>query len=177
MDETKRAMARQIARMTGDFQRQRTGRAPRAVTVVLGGDTLVSTLHEALTPAEQALARSPAGAARVREYHRKLFADSVGPLRQEILKITGMEVREAVVEVEPMTGTLVHVFSSDDRVQVFRLPGGRSEEAEDGAAPGDEEMDQALNAFELAVSNLALAMGRDKKEPSGGREEDRPDRM
>jgi uncharacterized protein YbcI len=176
MDDTKWALARRIARMAGDFQQQRTGRAPQAVTVVLSGDTLVSTLHEALTPTERAMARSPAGAARVQELHRKLFTESLGPLRQEILKITGLEVREAATALDPMTGTVVHAFTSGAQVHVFRLAGGRSEEAGNDAESEDKEMDQALNAFELAVSNLALALDRDKQEPSGGREADRPDR-
>ena len=48
----------------------------RSVTVVLSEDTLVITLHGALSPAEKALAQSPAGAAQVQEFHRQLFANS-----------------------------------------------------------------------------------------------------
>src|SRR2546429_3044110 len=58
-------MAQQVAKAASDFQLQRTGHAPKAVTVVLSDDTLVVTLHEALSPAEKALACSPDGAARV----------------------------------------------------------------------------------------------------------------
>jgi uncharacterized protein YbcI len=81
-----------------------------------------------LSPAEQALARSPAGAAQVQEFHRQLFANSAEALRQEIKRITGAEVREATAEVEPATGTLVKVFTTGTVVQVFLLaqsvPGG-----------------------------------------------------
>ena len=42
------------------------------------------TLHGALSPAEKALAQSPAGAAQVQEFHRQLFIDSADALRQEI---------------------------------------------------------------------------------------------
>ena len=35
------------------------------------------------------------GAARVREFHRELFLNSAAPLREEIKRITGVEVREA----------------------------------------------------------------------------------
>lgn len=55
-------MAEQVARASRDFQQQRTGHAPAAVTVVLSNDTLVITLHEALTPAERALAQNATGA-------------------------------------------------------------------------------------------------------------------
>ena len=73
------------------------------MTVVLGADTLVVTLHGALSPAEQLLVQSAAGAAQVQKFHRQLFANSCEPLRQEIKQITGVDVREATAEVEPTT--------------------------------------------------------------------------
>jgi len=116
-------MAQRIAEAATSFQRQRTGHAPKSVTVVLGGDTLVITLHGALSPAEQAMAQSPDGAAKMQEFHRQLFLSASDTLRQEIKRITGMEVREATVEVEPRTGALVQVFTSGTMVQVFLLSG------------------------------------------------------
>jgi uncharacterized protein YbcI len=56
-------MAQQLAQAASAFQQQRTGHAPRSVIAVLSEDTVVVTLHEALTPAEKALARTAAGAA------------------------------------------------------------------------------------------------------------------
>lgn len=117
------SMAQQIARAARDCERQRTGQTPRAVTVVLGDDTVVITLHGALSPAEKELARSPAGAAQVQQFHRQLFQSSCGPLRQAIADITGVAVREATVEVETATGTVVQVFSNGTVVQVFLLAG------------------------------------------------------
>jgi uncharacterized protein YbcI len=114
-------MAQQVAQAASAFQRQRTGHAPKAVTVVLSEDTLVITLHGALSPAEEALAKSPAGAAQVQDFHRELFANSCESLRQEIKRITGVEVRESVAEIEPSTGTVVQVFTSGTMVQVFLL--------------------------------------------------------
>ena len=125
-------MAQQIAKAASDFQQQRTGHAPKSVTVVLGQDTLVITLHGALSPAEQALAGSPAGAAKVQEFHRQLFTNSAEPLRKEIKRITGVDVREAAAEVETATGTVVQVFTSGTMVQVFQLAGGISPEAWNG---------------------------------------------
>lgn len=94
---------------------------PKSVTVVLSEKTLMITLHGALSPAEQALAKTAAGAAQVREYHRQLFANGSGSLREEIRRITGVEVREATAEVEPATGTIVGVFTSGTTVQVYLL--------------------------------------------------------
>jgi uncharacterized protein YbcI len=116
-------MAEQIAQAATAFQQQRTGHAPKSVSVVLSGDTLVVTLHGALSPAEQAMAQNPQGAAKVREFHRQLFHNASETLRQEIRRITGMNVREATAEVEPTSGAVVQVFTSGTMVQVFQLSG------------------------------------------------------
>ncbi len=121
VNKSKATMAEQVAQAARDFQQRRTGYVPRAVTVVLSEDTLVITLHEALTPAERALARTAAGAAQVQEFHRQLFADSAESLRRDIKRITGVEVREAAAEIETRTGTVVQVFTSGTMVQVFQL--------------------------------------------------------
>jgi len=82
---------------------------PQSVTVVLREDTLVITLQGNLSPAEMALAKSPAGAAEVQEFHRQLFASASESLRQEIKRITGVEVCGATAEVETTSGTMVQV--------------------------------------------------------------------
>jgi len=116
-------MAQQIALAATAFQQERTGHPPKSVSVVLSGDTLVVTLHGALSPAEQAAAQDPKGAARVQEFHRQLFLTASETLKKEIRRITGMNVREAATEVEPTTGAVVHVFTSGTMVQVFLLSG------------------------------------------------------
>jgi uncharacterized protein YbcI len=116
--------AQQIAQAALDFEQKTTGRAPKSVTVVLSGDTLVITLHGALSPAEKLLAGTPEGIAQVQEFHRQLFASASASLRQEIKRITGVEVREAAAEVEAATGTVVKVFTSGTVVQVFLLAHG-----------------------------------------------------
>ena len=121
LSQSNSTVAQQIAQAALAFHEQGTGHAPKSVTVVLGADTLVVTLHGALSPAEQVLAKSAAGAAQVQKFHRQLFANSCEPLRQEIKRITGVDVREATAEVEPMTGTVVQVFTTGTMVQVFQL--------------------------------------------------------
>ena len=123
MHKSNSTVAKQIARAAIAFERQRTGHVPKSVTVVLSEGTLVITLHGALSPAEQALARSRAGAAQVQEFHSELFHNSADSLRQEIKRITGMEVREATAHVEPTTGTVVQAFTTGTVVQVFLLSG------------------------------------------------------
>jgi uncharacterized protein YbcI len=123
MNQSPQVMAEQIAQAAAVFQRERTGHDPQSVSVVLSGDTLVVTLHGALSLAEQAMARSPEGAAKVQEFHRQLFHTAEGKLRQEIKRITGLDVREAAAEIEPASGAVVQVFTSGTMVQVFLLAG------------------------------------------------------
>jgi len=131
-------MAQQVAETASAFQLKRTGHAPKAVTVVLSEDTLVVTLHGTLSPAEKALAQSPAGAAQVQEFHRQLFTSSSQSLREEIKRITGVEVREATAEVEPTTGTVVGVFTTGTTVQVYLLAHSVASETWNTVQPGDQ---------------------------------------
>lgn len=124
MDRPTARMARQIAAAAHVFEQQRTGHGPQSVTVVLSDDTLVITLHGALSEAEKALAKNPEGAAQLQEFHRRLFASAGGALRQEIERITGAKVREATAEIEPNLGAVAPVFSSGTVVQVFLLADG-----------------------------------------------------
>ena len=132
MNKINSTMAQQVAQAASDFQRQRTGHLPKAVTAVLSEDTLVITLHGALSPAEAALAKTAEGAAQVQDFHRQLFANSCEPLRQEIKRITGVAVREAGAEVETSTGTVVQIFTTGGMVQVFLLAPGLTADAWNG---------------------------------------------
>jgi uncharacterized protein YbcI len=123
MNKLDPTMAEKVAEAISVFQERRTGYPPKAVTLVLSDDTLVVTLHEALSPAEKALASTPEGAAQVQEFHRELFRSSADLLREEIKRITGIAVGEAAAEVETTTGAVVHAFTSGTMVQVFRLAG------------------------------------------------------
>ena len=136
MDQSNPTMAQQVAFAASACQQQRTGHLPKSVTVVLSGETLVITLHGALSPAEKALAKSPAGAAQVQEFHRQLFTSSADTLREEIRRITGVEVREATAEVEPTTGTMVGVFTTGTTVQVYLLAHGVPADTWSGSGTG-----------------------------------------
>jgi uncharacterized protein YbcI len=139
MHKSKSTVARRIAQAAIAFEQRRTGKhVPTSVTVVLSEGTLVITLHEALSPAERALSKTPGGAAQVQEFHRQLFANSSAWLRQEILRITGMEVREATAAVEPTTGAVVQAFTNGAVVQLFLLAGSSPTEAWSGNDASDQ---------------------------------------
>lgn len=136
MDKSNLTMAEQIGQASGAFEQGRTGHAPKSVSVVLNGDMLVITLRGALSPAETTLAKSPAGAARMQEFHRQLFANSAGPLLQEIERITKVEVREATAELATMTGAVMQLFATGTVVQVFLLAGSVPADTWSGGGPG-----------------------------------------
>ena len=138
MDESISTVARQIAEAAIAFEQKQTGHTPKSVTVVLSEEMLVITLYGALSPAEKALAKSPTGAAQVQEFHRELFTSGSDPLRQEIKRITGVEVREAAAEVEPTSGTVVKVFTTGTKVQVFLLAQGVPGDSWSGNGSGDQ---------------------------------------
>jgi uncharacterized protein YbcI len=75
----------------------------------------------ALSPAEKAVAQSPAAALQLQDYHRQLFVNAVDALRQEITRITGVEVRDATAEIETNTGAIMQIFATGTVVQVFLL--------------------------------------------------------
>ena len=114
-------MAQQVAQAISAFQEKQTGHLPKALTMVMSEDTLVVTLHEALSPAEKALARTPDGALQMQQFHRQLFNSSLDLLREEIKRITGVAVGEAAAEVETTTGAVVGAFTTGSMVQVFQL--------------------------------------------------------
>jgi len=134
------ALTKQLAEIALAMQAERTGHSPKAVTVVASEETVVLTLHEALTPAEKILARTESGAAKVEQYHRALFAVSCDELRKEIQRLTGRRVREAAVVVEPATGAIVHAFTSGTVVQIFQLePHGVATHVSAGIPPDADE--------------------------------------
>jgi uncharacterized protein YbcI len=131
-------MAQQIAQAASAFELQTTGHVPTSVTVVLNEDMLVIALRGALSPAEKALARDPAGAAQMQEYHRQLFANASNVLRQEIERITGVEVREATAEVETITGAVTRVFATGTVVQIYLLARSVPADIWTARGPGDQ---------------------------------------
>jgi uncharacterized protein YbcI len=90
-----------------------------------------------LSPAEKALARNPTAAAQIQEYHRRLFANASAALREEIERITGVEVREATAEVETITGAVTQVSASGTVVQVYLLARSVPTEIWTGHGPND----------------------------------------
>lgn len=133
MDNSIMTIAKQVAQAASDFQLERTGHAPRSITVVLSEETLVITLHEGLSPAERILARNPDGEIEVQEFHRRQFENSAHSLRQEIKRITRAAVSKTTTEIEAATGDIVYALTTGPMVKVFQLVSTIPEEHWDGA--------------------------------------------
>jgi uncharacterized protein YbcI len=112
-------VAQHLAQAVRVFQQQQTGYLPKSVTVVRSEDTLVVTLHSALSPAQRAWAPSSQDAADLQEYHRQLFRNSADSLWKEMARISGRPLREGVVEIDPANGCIVHAFTTETTLQVF----------------------------------------------------------
>jgi uncharacterized protein YbcI len=162
MGKTDSTVAQQIAEAASAFEQRLTGRVPKSVTVVLSEETLVITLHGALSAVEQALAKNPAGAAEVQEYHRQLFANSFDSLRQEIKRITGVEVREAAAEVEPATGIVVKAFTNGAVVQVYLLAGSVATDTWSGSGRGDHSDGHSVAAAPVGRDGPLRSQSHDR---------------
>jgi uncharacterized protein YbcI len=123
MEAYQSTVAQRVAEVAFAAEQLRTGHDPESVRVVLGADTVVITVHGALSPAERALAVDPAGAATLRDFHRQLFATSCSDLRRQIERIVGVPVRAASAEVPTLSDATLSVFMTGTVVQVFLLAG------------------------------------------------------
>ncbi len=110
---SQRTIGRRNTRAARAFEKRRTKHGRKWVAVFMNEDTIVIALHGSLTAAEKALAQSPDGATRVREFHRQMFTDASTVLHRKIKRITGMEVRDTTAEIEPKTGHVVLLFTTD----------------------------------------------------------------
>ena len=114
-------MAKKVAQAARTAQLLRTGHSPNKVGVSLSERLLIITLHGALTRAEQVLSGTTAGAAKVQEFHRQLFAASSGELSREIKRITGVEVTEATSLDLAAGGAAIQSCAEGTMVQIFVL--------------------------------------------------------
>jgi uncharacterized protein YbcI len=113
MDQDKVDIGQEIARAARAFEKRRTNHGRKWSAVFLNEDTIVIVLYGSLTAAEKALAQSPAGAAQIQEFHRQLFANVPAAMHRKIKSITGMEVRNTTAEIDPMTGSVRQIFTTD----------------------------------------------------------------
>ena len=114
MQETDSSVAQQIARAAAAFVCQRTGHVPAAVEVAQSSEMLVITLHNASALAEQAQLRQSEGTAELHEVYRELFTGSSDWLRQEVGRITGLQMGAVTVADKAPTGAVVVLMTGGE---------------------------------------------------------------
>jgi uncharacterized protein YbcI len=117
-------LARQVAQAAGSFEHLLLGRTPRSVTVVADGGWMVVSLHEAFSPVERRLAADADGSARVKNFHRYLFDNSLDSLRSHVRRNTGVDLRGAIAHVDVTTGSVLKTFTTNPGVELFLLGQG-----------------------------------------------------
>lgn len=123
MDATHSEIAREIAFAASAFELLVTGHSPQSVTVVLSDQTLVITLHGALSQEERDLSKFPEGAAEIQATHQRLIATKAESFLKEIGRITGATVLRATSEVAVTTSAVVSMSAPGTKVHVFLLGG------------------------------------------------------
>lgn len=136
MDHSKRPFGQQIARAAHVFEKRRTQHGRKWVVVFLNEETIVIAMHGSLTAGERNLVRTPAGVALVREFHQQLFSKDSVTLFQKIKMITAMEVRDTTAEIEPTTGSVVQLFTTNTAGEEFPCdPSGPAQTLGPGDGP------------------------------------------
>jgi uncharacterized protein YbcI len=121
---SRQRLARQVAQSAGTFEHLLTGRVPASVTVVSDGGWLVVSLLEPFTPLERRLAVDAAGAARVHDFHRYLFDESLDSLRTHLRRGTGVELQSGVAHIDTANGSVLKTYTTNPAVELFLLGQG-----------------------------------------------------
>ena len=109
----------------GGFEHGLLGRSPTSVTVIGNGAWMVVHLHEPFSALERRLAREDeAGAERVRQFHRDLFARTAGALLEHVEAATGVRFQGAIVHVDTATGSVVKTLATIPDVDLFVMGRG-----------------------------------------------------
>ncbi len=124
MEKLDPSVAQQIAQAASAFERRRTGHTPQSVAVILSENTLVITLHGALSPAERRWPKTRPAPPKCRSFIGSCLSTPPTRCAKRSRELPGVEVREATAEVEPTSGTVVQVFTTGTVVQVFLLASG-----------------------------------------------------
>jgi uncharacterized protein YbcI len=139
-DPALQQLSERIARAAIAVHEQQTSQEARSVRVVMAGKMITVTLTGILSPAEQAMARTPAGATKVQDFHRELSLHWSDALCSQIQQIVRLEVQEVRADADPTSGTFVPASTAGKRVQLFLLSDSLAAETfddigESGLAP------------------------------------------
>jgi uncharacterized protein YbcI len=100
-----------IATAITKFEREHLGRGPQEVQAWIIQDIILVRLKRVLTPAEEKLARDPAGQRLVKEMRQQLIEGSRALLDEMIVDLTGIQAVSLHSDISVKTGERIFVFS------------------------------------------------------------------
>ncbi|OWK39823.1 Na-translocating system protein MpsC family protein [Fimbriiglobus ruber] len=112
-------LGQRIAQVVRDFEQRCTHHGREWVAAFLNEETVVIALHGYLTEQENTLAGNETGFTWVTKSLGRRFANT--DLAQKIERTYGMRVLDTTVEVEPTTGGVVLLFTTDTAGTDFPL--------------------------------------------------------
>jgi len=108
---TKGQIEAKIAAALTQFEREHLGRGPQEVHAWIIQDLILVRLKRVLTPAEEKLARDPAGQRLVKEMRKQLIEGSRAMLDDMILDLTGVQAVILHSDISVKTGERIFVFT------------------------------------------------------------------
>jgi uncharacterized protein YbcI len=108
---TKGQVEAKIATAITQFEREHLGRGPHQVQAWIIQDLILIRLKRVLTPAEEKLARDPAGQRLVKEMRKQLIEGSRTMLDEMILEITGVPAVSLHSDISVKTGERIFCFT------------------------------------------------------------------
>jgi uncharacterized protein YbcI len=108
---TKGQVEAKIAAAITQFEREHLGRGPHQVHAWIIQDLILVRLKRVLTPAEEKLARDPAGQRLVKEMRKQLIEGSRTMLDEMVLDLTGVQAVSLHSDISVKTGERIFVFT------------------------------------------------------------------
>jgi uncharacterized protein YbcI len=113
LNMTKGQAEAQISESIIKFEKEYMGRGPSETKAYIIKDMIFLRLKGVLTPAEEQLAKSPAGAEMIKKTRMQLLESSRPMLENMISGLTSCQVKSLHTDISTRTGERVVVFTLD----------------------------------------------------------------
>ena len=107
-----------ISQTIGQFEEKQMGVKPKEVKVIIDSDLIIIHLKEMLSPAEKHLALSEKGQSILQHFNNMLFEDAQPLIEDLVVETMGKDMVDVQTAISPLTGSIVAVFSLDNRREV-----------------------------------------------------------
>jgi uncharacterized protein YbcI len=115
--KTKGQIESQISEAIVKFEKEYMGRGPSETRAYIIKDMVFLRLKGVLTPAEEQLAKTPAGAEMIKKTRMQLMEHARGLLENMISEITSCQIQSLHTDISTRTGERVIVFTLDRNLE------------------------------------------------------------